>query len=81
MSLARTSRPAGGVIVMEGYTDALMPTNTASTTASPCARTALGERHLHSCAATTESITLVLDGDAAGQRRTNEILDALLALF
>jgi DNA primase len=29
----------------------------------------------------TDSITLVLDGDDAGRRRTNEILDALLALF
>ncbi len=43
--------------------------------------TALGERHLQLLRRYTDSITLVLDGDEAGRRRTNEILDALLALF
>ncbi len=43
--------------------------------------TALGERHLQLLRRYTETITLVLDGDAAGRRRTNEIMDALLALF
>src|SRR3954454_22550204 len=43
--------------------------------------TALGERHLQLLRRYTESITLVLDGDAAGRPRPHEILDALLALF
>jgi DNA primase len=43
--------------------------------------TALGEAHLQLLRRFTDSITLVLDGDDAGRRRTNEILDALLALF
>ena len=43
--------------------------------------TALGERHLQVLRRYTDIITLVLDGDEAGRRRTNEILDALLALF
>ncbi len=37
--------------------------------------TALGERHLQLLRRYTDSITLVLDGDDAGRRRTNEILD------
>jgi DNA primase len=43
--------------------------------------TALGERHLQLLRRYTDSITLILDGDEAGRRRTNEILDNLLALF
>jgi DNA primase len=43
--------------------------------------TALGEGHLQLLRRFTDSITLVLDGDDAGRRRTNEIIDSLLALF
>jgi DNA primase len=74
-------KSAGGVIVMEGYTDALMAHQHGINNAVAVLGTALGERHLQLLRRYTESITLVLDGDAAGQRRTNEILDALLALF
>ena len=71
----------GGVIVMEGYTDALMAHQHGIDNCVAVLGTALGERHLQLLRRYTDSITLVLDGDAAGQRRTNEILDALLALF
>src|SRR4051812_1927925 len=74
-------KAAGGVIVMEGYTDALMAHQHGIDNCVAVLGTALGERHLQVLRRYTESITLVLDGDAAGQRRTNEILDALLALF
>jgi DNA primase len=44
--------------------------------------TALGESHVKLLQQNrADSITLVLDGDAAGRRRTNEIIDTLLALF
>ena len=43
--------------------------------------TALGEKHVPLIRRFTDSITLVLDGDAAGQNRTLDILDNLLALF
>jgi DNA primase len=72
---------AGGVIVMEGYTDALMAHQHGIDNCVAVLGTALGERHLQLLRRYTDSITLVLDGDVAGQRRTNEILDALLALF
>ncbi|HVT30187.1 MAG TPA: toprim domain-containing protein, partial [Lacipirellulaceae bacterium] len=72
----------GGAIVMEGYTDVLMAHQHGIRNCVAVLGTALGERHvqlLHRNSA--DKITLVLDGDDAGRRRTNEILDALLALF
>ncbi len=71
----------GGAIVMEGYTDVLMAHQHGITNCVAVLGTALGERHLQLLRRYTETITLVLDGDAAGRRRTNEIFDALLALF
>ncbi|MCC7476461.1 MAG: DNA primase [Pirellulales bacterium] len=72
---------AGGAIVMEGYTDCLMAHQHGIPNCVAVLGTALGDRHLQLLRRYTDSITLVLDGDAAGRRRTNEILDALLALF
>jgi DNA primase len=71
----------GGAIVMEGYTDCLMAHQHGLSNCVAVLGTALGERHLQVLRRYTDSITLVLDGDEAGRRRTNEILDALLALF
>ena len=72
---------AGGAIVMEGYTDCLMAQQHGIDNCVAVLGTALGERHLQVLRRYTDSITLVLDGDEAGRRRTNEILDSLLALF
>jgi DNA primase len=72
---------ADGAIVMEGYTDCLMAHQHGIDNCVAMLGTALGERHLQLLRRYTDSITLVLDGDDAGRRRTNEILDALLALF
>jgi DNA primase len=66
---------------MEGYTDCLMAHQHGLANCVAVLGTALGERHLQLLRRYTDSITLVLDGDEAGRRRTNEILDALLALF
>jgi DNA primase len=66
---------------MEGYTDVIMAHQNGLTNVVAVLGTALGEGHLHLLHRFTDSITLVLDGDAAGRRRTNEIIDALLALF
>jgi len=74
-------KKAGGAIVMEGYTDCLMAHQHEIDNCVAVLGTALGERHLQVLRRYTDSITLVLDGDEAGRRRTNEILDALLALF
>jgi DNA primase len=66
---------------MEGYTDCVMAHQHGIANCVAVLGTALGERHLQLLRRYTDSITLVLDGDDAGRRRTNEILDALLALF
>ncbi|HEX2473358.1 MAG TPA: CHC2 zinc finger domain-containing protein [Lacipirellulaceae bacterium] len=82
LDMARESfKKAGGAIVMEGYTDCLMAHQHGIDNCVAVLGTALGERHLQLLRRYTDSITLVLDGDEAGRRRTNEILDALLALF
>jgi DNA primase len=82
LDLARENfKSAGGAVVMEGYTDCLMAHQHGLTNCVAVLGTALGERHLQLLRRYTDSITLVLDGDEAGRRRTNEIVDTLLALF
>ncbi len=82
LDIARENfKAAGGAIVMEGYTDCLMAHQHGISNCVAVLGTALGEGHLRKLKPYTDSITLVLDGDDAGRRRTNEILDALLALF
>ncbi|WP_428304728.1 DNA primase [Lacipirellula sp.] len=71
----------GGVLVMEGYTDVIMAHQHGVKHAVAVLGTALGEKHVPLIRRFTDKITLVLDGDAAGQNRTLDILDNLLALF
>lgn len=70
-----------GIVVMEGYTDVIMAHQHGISNAVAVLGTALGERHVPLVRRFTDKITLVLDGDEAGQRRTMQILDDLLALF
>ena len=70
-----------GVLVMEGYTDVIMAHQAGIGHAVAVLGTALGEKHVPLLRRFTENVTLVLDGDAAGQRRTLDIVDQLLALF
>jgi DNA primase len=70
-----------GLVVMEGYTDVIMAHQHGITNAVAVLGTALGEKHIPLVRRFTDSVTLVLDGDEAGQRRTMQILDDLLALF
>ncbi len=70
-----------GVLVMEGYTDVIMAHQHGVDHAVAVLGTALGEKHVPLIRRFTDSITLVLDGDDAGQSRTMGILDNLLALF
>lgn len=69
------------IVVMEGYTDVIMAHQHGITNAVAVLGTALGDRHVPLVRRFTDSVTLVLDGDEAGQRRTMQILDELLALF
>jgi DNA primase len=72
---------AHSVVVMEGYTDCIMAHQHGLDNVVAVLGTALGEHHVQLLRRYTDSITLVLDGDEAGRRRTNEIIDSLLALF
>jgi DNA primase len=66
-------------VVMEGYTDVLMAHQHGLDTAVAVLGTALGERHVRLLRRYADAVTLVLDGDEAGQRRTNEVLELFIA--
>lgn len=66
-------------IVVEGYTDCLAARQVGIDDVVAVLGTALGERHAKLLRRYADRIVLVLDGDDAGRRRANEILDVLLA--
>lgn len=66
-------------LVMEGYTDCLMAQQFGIQNAVAVLGTALGERHIRLLRRFAERIVLVLDGDEAGRRRTDQILDLFVA--
>ena len=67
------------IIVVEGYTDALMAWQHGLRNVAAVCGTALGPRHVQLLRRFADTVTLVLDGDQAGQRRTNEILELFVA--
>lgn len=73
--LARDPR----IVVVEGYTDVIMAHQHGVQNVVAALGTALGERHVRLLQRFAEEITLVLDGDDAGQRRTNDILRLFVA--
>jgi DNA primase len=66
-------------VVVEGYTDCLAARQAGIDDVVAVLGTALGERHAKLLRRYADRIVLVLDGDEAGRRRANEILDVLLA--
>ncbi|QDU93945.1 DNA primase [Lignipirellula cremea] len=67
------------VVVVEGYTDAIAAGQYGIDNVVAVLGTALGERHIHLLKRFADRVTLVLDGDAAGQRRANEVLGLFVA--
>lgn len=67
------------ITVVEGYTDVVMAHQFGVTDVVAVLGTALGPRHVQNLKRFADRITLVLDGDAAGQKRTNEVLEYFLA--
>ena len=65
-------------VVVEGYTDALMAHQFGIGNVVAVLGTALGPRHLKLLERHADRVTLLLDGDEAGQKRTNEILELFL---
>ncbi len=78
-----TARDAMGrsrrAIVVEGYTDCLAARQAGIDDVVAVLGTALGERHAKLLRRYADRIVLVLDGDDAGRRRADEILDVILA--
>ena len=78
-----TAREAMGrsrrAIVVEGYTDCLAARQAGIDDVVAVLGTALGERHAKLLRRYVDRIVLVLDGDDAGRRRADEILDVILA--
>ncbi len=66
-------------VVMEGYTDVIMANQFGITNAVAVCGTALGESHIQLLRRYCDTVVLLLDGDEAGQRRTNEILELFIA--
>ncbi len=73
------ARHAGTLAVMEGYTDVVMAHQHGVEYAAAVLGTALTERHIEILKRLTDSVTLVLDGDEAGRRRTDEVLGLFIA--
>jgi DNA primase len=72
----RKSRTA---LVMEGYTDCIVAHQYGFLDAVAVLGTSLGDRHIRTLKRFVDRIILVLDGDEAGQRRANEVLELFVA--
>lgn len=79
LNLARGPQTRENIVVVEGYTDVILAHQAGVTNVVAVLGTALNERHIRVLRRFTDSITLVLDGDDAGQKRTNEILGLFVA--
>ncbi|HVX13965.1 MAG TPA: DNA primase [Pirellulales bacterium] len=67
------------VMVMEGYTDCLIAQQCGLENAVAVLGTALGESHIGILRRFADRVLLVLDGDEAGRRRADEILELFVA--
>lgn len=80
LDLARQSMDKKGrVLVMEGYTDVMMAHQHGFTESVAVLGTALGLDHIEMLRRYNARIYLVLDGDAAGQKRTAEVLELFVS--
>ncbi|OHB78452.1 MAG: DNA primase, partial [Planctomycetes bacterium RBG_16_64_12] len=80
MDVARTAlRKSRTALVMEGYTDCIVAHQHGFEDAVAVLGTALTERHVRILKRFVDRIVLVLDGDEAGRRRANEVLELFVA--
>jgi DNA primase len=68
-----------GVVIMEGYTDVVIARQCGLDNVVAVLGTALTDRHIQVLRRFADRMTLVLDGDEAGMRRANEILEQFVA--
>ncbi|MBL8890839.1 MAG: DNA primase [Planctomycetaceae bacterium] len=67
------------LVIVEGYTDVMMAWQAGLQNVVAVQGTALNERHIRLIRRFADRVTLVLDGDEAGIRRTNDILNLFVA--
>ena len=67
------------IVIVEGYTDVVLTWQAGIENIAAVLGTALNERHLRLIKRFADQVVLVLDGDEAGQKRTNEVLDLFVA--
>lgn len=80
LDLARDAlRKNRTALVMEGYTDVIVAHQYGFQNAVAVLGTALGESHIRLLKAHADRIVLVLDGDEAGTKRANEVLELFIA--
>jgi DNA primase len=80
LELARDAiQKSGSITIVEGYTDVILCHQYGVTDVVACLGTALNERHIKLIRRFAEKVNLLLDGDEAGQRRTNEVLELFVA--
>lgn len=80
LDLARDAvKETKSLVVVEGYTDVVMAHQLGVENVVAVLGTALTTRHIHLLKRFTDCIYLVLDGDTAGQQRTNDMLDLFVA--
>lgn len=72
-------RKSGHAFVMEGYTDVIAAHKAGLQSAVAVLGTALGSDHVKLLKRLTQQVYLVLDGDAAGQRRAEEVLELFVS--
>ena len=65
--------------IVEGYTDVIGCWKHGVTDVVACLGTALNEKHISLIKRFADRINLVLDGDEAGRKRANEVLDLFVA--
>ena len=76
LQLAREAiRKSGQALVMEGYTDVIAAHQAGIEPVVAVLGTALGEAHVKELGRWASRVVLVLDGDEAGQRRADEVLE------
>ena len=68
-------RKDGKAIVMEGYTDVIMAHQHGVQNVVAVLGTAINDIHVQHLKRLAQEVTLVLDGDVAGKKRANEVLE------
>jgi DNA primase len=80
LDVARHSvQKSRSITVVEGYTDVIMCHQYGVDDVVAVLGTALTERHIPLLRRFADTVNLVLDGDEAGQRRTNDILEIFVS--